>query len=217
MPALWSDPPGVPGVACRRGTCGCPGIMSEPGAERLSIPRQLRRPGVDQRSAAHERFALFCASTGERSDPTRLGRVILWLRLSFYPPAFVGSPKQRARPSARLCDGVGSAGRPRAPSRAPQQPARSAADAPLARTAAVLPPSAKHAESPQLRLALANARQALHSKAEWGHGVGRHARQMRGEIVSTCKELRVRSRSPRVQTGLYRSIVPESRRPSFSI
>ena len=30
IPALWSDPPGVPGVACRRGTCGCPGIMSEP-------------------------------------------------------------------------------------------------------------------------------------------------------------------------------------------
>ena len=44
---------------------------------------------------------------------------------------------------------------------------------------------------------------ALHSKAEWGHGVGRHARQMRGEIVSTCKKLRVRSKSRRVQTGQY--------------
>jgi len=46
------------------------------------------------------------------------------------------------------------------------------------------------AESPQLRLALAML-DALASalQAKWGHGVGRQARQMRGEIVSTCKDL----------------------------
>ena len=65
------------------------------------------------------------------------------------------------------------------------------------------------AEGPQLRLALAMLdAQASALQAKWGHGVGRHARQMRGEIVSTCKNLRVRSRSLRVQTGLYRSLYP---------
>jgi hypothetical protein len=38
-PRLWSDQPGVPGVACRRGTCGCPGSMSEPRSRTHSIPR----------------------------------------------------------------------------------------------------------------------------------------------------------------------------------
>jgi len=50
--------------------------------------------------------------------------------------------------------------------------------------------------------------QASRLQAEWWHGVGRHARQMRGEIVRTRKNLRVRSRSLRVQTGLYRSLYP---------
>ena len=78
----------------------------------------------------------------------------------------------------------------------------------MARTSAVLP-LGKIAEGPQLRLALAMLdAQASALQAEWGHGVGRHARQMRGEIVSTCKKLRVRSRSLRVQTGLYRSLYP---------
>ena len=39
-------------------------------------------------------------------------------------------------------------------------------------------------------------------------GTIRHARQMRGEIVRTRKNLRVRSRSLGVQTGLYRSLYP---------
>lgn len=32
-PALWSEPPGLPGVAYRRGTGGCPGIVSEARSE----------------------------------------------------------------------------------------------------------------------------------------------------------------------------------------
>jgi hypothetical protein len=36
-PACGVDPPGVLGVACRRGTCGCPGIMSEPQSRTPSI------------------------------------------------------------------------------------------------------------------------------------------------------------------------------------
>ena len=126
------------------------------------------------------------------------------------PPAFVGSPKQGARPSARLCDGVGSAGRPRAPGRAPEtqgrgaQRTRQGADDPR-----FCPLGQNFAEGPQLRLALAMLdAQASALQAKWGHGVGRHDRQMRGEIVSTCKDLRVRSRSLGVQTGLYRVIVP---------
>ena len=68
---------------------------------------------------------------------------------------------------------------------------------------------AKAAKGPQLRLALAMLdAQASALQAKWGHGVGRHARQMRGEIVSTCKNLRVRSRSLRVQTGLYPPLYP---------
>jgi hypothetical protein len=47
-----------------------------------------------------------------------------------------------------------------------------------------------YAESPQLRLALAMLDASASAlQAKWGHGVGRHARQMRGEIVSTCKDL----------------------------
>jgi hypothetical protein len=37
VPACGVDPPGVPGVACRRGTCGCPGIRSEPRSRTPSI------------------------------------------------------------------------------------------------------------------------------------------------------------------------------------
>lgn len=48
--------------------------------------------------------------------------------------------------------------------------------------------------------------EASRLQAEWWHGVGRHDRQLRGEIVSTCKNLRVRSRSLRVQTGMYPSL-----------
>jgi hypothetical protein len=65
------------------------------------------------------------------------------------------------------------------------------------------------AEGPQLRLALAmQDAQASALQAKWGHGVGRIARQKRGEIMRTCKYLRVRSRSLRVQTGLYRRLYP---------
>jgi len=140
-PPLWSDPPGVPGVACRRGTGGCPGIMSEPGA-RVSVYLRQFGPWCGYRATlmsrpecggnilsppaprsrrqtlnpAHAGFSFLGrdltsehspASTGKRSDPTRLGRGLLCSDLS-YPPQFVGSPKQGARPSARLCDGVGS-------------------------------------------------------------------------------------------------------------
>ena len=112
------------------------GVDSEPAhivggksrAPRFPFRRQTQKP----------RFAGFCFRLRHRPVSTRpreyrgalatlLSSVCRVLVLT--PPAFVGSPKQGARPSARLCDGVGSAGRPRAPSRAPQQPARSAADA----------------------------------------------------------------------------------------
>jgi hypothetical protein len=140
-----------------------------------------------------------------------------FLLVSYTPPAFVGSPKQRARFSARLCDGVGSC-RPTPcaqPSTTASGEERSgrANGADAERGFALW---AKLRGGPPAPPSFANVRQALHSKAEWGHGVGRHARQMRGEIVSTCKELRVRSRSLRVQTGLYRSLYP-SWRPSFSL
>src|ERR1035437_2604518 len=62
-----------------------------------------------------------------------------------------------------------------------------------------------YAEGAQLRLALAREdAQASAWQAKWGHGVGRTARQKRGEIMRTCKDLRVRSRSLGGQTGLYR-------------
>jgi hypothetical protein len=108
------------------------------------------------------------------------------------PPAFVGSPKQGARPSARLCDGVGSAGRPRAPSLPEPSPLGDG-----------------YKERPRLRLALAMLDASASAlQAKWGHGVGRQARQMRGEIVSTCKELRVRSKPTTVQTRLYPCLYP---------
>ena len=114
------------------------------------------------------------------------------LVLAFTPPAFVGSPKQGARPSARLCDGVGSAGRPRAPSLLEPPPL-----------------GGGYKERPRLRLALAMLdAPAAALQAKWGHGVGRQARQMRGEIVSTCKDLRVRSKTPTVQTRLYPCLYP---------
>ena len=51
-------------------------------------------------------------------------------------------------------------------------------------------------------------------QAKWWHGVGRRARQKRGDIVRTRKDLRVRCRSQGVQTDKYRCLY--RRRPSFS-
>ena len=136
--------------------------------------------------------------------------MLLCSDLSYYPPHLSAAQSKERAPARDYATASALAGRPRAPSRAPQQPARSAADAPSARTSnAVLRLWAKLRGEPPAPPSFGNATlKALHSQAEWGHGVGRHARQMRGEIVSTCKELRVRSRSLRVQTGLYRSLYP---------
>jgi hypothetical protein len=118
MPAVWSDPPGVPGVACRRGTCGCPGIESEPGAK----------------SSVYREPAL--------------------LTVLYPPPRICRQPKATsAAPAARLCDGVGSAGRPRAAS-------------PKRRS-----PQAKAAEGHQLRRILANA-DAQHRVCRRSGGTG---------------------------------------------
>ena len=91
--------------------------------------------------------------------------------------------------------------------------ARSAAFAPRRGGRRFCPPR-QNRGGPPAPPALANARSASRLQAEWGHGVGRHARQMRGEIVSTCKELRVRSKS-----AGYKRIctvdVPRSQRLSF--
>ena len=46
-------------------------------------------------------------------------------------------------------------------------------------------------------------------QAKWGHGVGRKARQMRGEMVSTGKDLRVRRADERADTSLCPYICPD--------
>jgi hypothetical protein len=142
----------------------------------LRVPRSASDPG---------RIAGRCFAARTPGARTLIPRVN-------YPPAFVGSPKQGARPSARLCDGVGCAARPRAPSL--QEPS---------------PLGDGYKESPRLRLALAMLdAPASALQAKWGHGVGRQARQMRGEIVSTCKDLRVRSKSAGAYTGICHRLCP---------
>ena len=121
------------------------------------------------------------------------------------PPAFVGSPKQGASAlAARLCDGVGPrAARPRAanpstePLRGEGTGLRPAPSLATASGGPPAPPSFGKRQMPQHLCRL---------QAEWRHGVGRHARQMRGDILRTCNNLRVRSRSQRVQTGMYRCL-----------
>jgi hypothetical protein len=151
----------------------------------------------------HSRFA---ASTGERSDPTRLGRAPLLHRSRFNPPPHLSEPQSKEpRPSAAtMRRASGGAGRPRAPSRAPQLPARSAAFTPSARRSRGFAVRGKTCGEPPAPPSFGTARRfASAVQAEWGHGVGRHARQMRGEIVSTGKTLRVRRRARRVQTKMY--------------
>ena len=105
-------------------------------------------------------------------------------------PPLLSEPKARSRaPARRLCDGV------RRKPADPGPPARSPEQSEGRRRVA------SFAEDGMVRFPKAYRPEDLHSK--WRHGVGRHARQMRGEIVSTCKELRVRSKSRRVQTGQY--------------
>jgi len=114
------------------------------------------------------------------------------------PPHLSAAQSKERAPARDYATASALAGRPRATS--PKRRSR----------------KAEAAEGPQLRHALAMLdAQASALQAKWGHGVGRHARQMRGEIVRTQKNLRVRSRSLRVQTGLYRSLYPWQR-PSFS-
>ena len=97
IPALWSDPPGVPGVACRRGTCGCPGIVSEPGAE-VSVYRRRAANPVWIAPANHEHSPIAGEYRGaQRPDPAGSCSPVDASVLS--PPAFVGRP-QRPRPSA---------------------------------------------------------------------------------------------------------------------
>jgi hypothetical protein len=94
-------------------------------------------------------------------------------------PRICRQPKARSgAPAPRLCDGVGAAGRPR--------------DASTKRGA----PSAPRGVPPAPPF-LANISPAQCLQAEWRHGVGRHARQMRGERVRTCKDLLVRSKPVR--------------------
>jgi hypothetical protein len=130
------------------------------------------------------------------------------------PPAFDGSPNQGVPPqrhdyataSALPADPV-----PPAEHHRPQVEERSGR-AYGAAGPRFCPLGQNFAESPQLRLALAMLDASASAlQAKWGHGVGRHARQMRGEIVSTCKELPVRSKSSRVQTDMYRRLYPVRR------
>jgi hypothetical protein len=199
---LWSSFAG----AVRR---GCPRLSSEFPVRIIS--RENADHGVDSEPRGQLMSARLCEYRGAPAT-VRENRVHSVEPLSL-PPAFVGSPKQGARPSARLCDGVGSAGRPRAPGRAPQTSSRGAQRTRQRRGRPAVLPRAKLRGGPPASPSFSNAASAL--QAKWGHGVGRHDRQMRGEIVRTRKTLRVRSRSLRVQTGLYR-LLYRSRRPSFS-
>jgi hypothetical protein len=122
-----------------------------------------------------------------------------------------GAPApEGTRPSGCAVGGV--AGRPRAPSRAPQTTGRGAQRTRLRRgRPRFCPPRAKLRGGPPAPPSFGKRTpRASRLQAEWGHGVGRHARQMRGEIVSTCKKLRVRSRSRGVQSKMYRLMYPES-------
>jgi hypothetical protein len=123
-----------------------------------------------------------------------------------------GAPAPEGNPLQRVCGRRRSRPTPCAQPSTTDHRSRSAADAPTARTPRGFARQGQNfAEGPQLRLALALLdAQASAVQAEWGHGVGRHARQMRGEIVSTCKKLRVRSRSRGVQSKMYRLMYPES-------
>jgi len=77
-PHLWSDPPGVPGVACRRGTCGCPGIMSEPRSEGFSIQAARISDGVDSAARkSQNRWTRIYSMREPRSAATRPGWVVL--------------------------------------------------------------------------------------------------------------------------------------------
>ena len=162
MPALvGSDPPGVPGVACRRGTCGCPGIMSEPRSEASVYRRRDSPAGVDS-AAAQSEHSPFAASTGERSDPTRLGRAPAVRCVCFNPPHLSETQSNEPRPSAAATRPAGGGRRRSRPTPCAQPSttdhrSRSAASAPWAQRSAILPSRGKIAEGPQLRLALANA------------------------------------------------------------
>jgi hypothetical protein len=115
-----------------------------------------------------------------------------WLRV-LSSPAFVGDGRAPER-----AVGTGfRAGRPRATS----QPL----SAPLATDTREAP-----------ALPFANQAFGYDLQAKWWHGVGRRARQKRGDIVRTSKDLRVRSRSLGVQTDKYRCLYHQSRRLSFS-
>jgi len=156
------------------------------------------------------------ASTWEPRDPTRLGRVILRSARAL-PPRICRQTAHRSAPQrgrAPAPAGVRSAAEPPDPVRPAEHrsTARSAAAAPAARTPRSFAPRAKLCGGPPAPPSFGECTPwALHSQAEWGHGVGRHARQMRGEIVSTCKTLQVRSRTRRVQTKMYPLMYPKNR------
>jgi len=110
-PLCGDDPPGVPGVACRRGTCGCPGRMSKSWSKTHSIPRA--------RSTR-----VLTAAVRPREDrgalATRPGWVVACgAALVLYPPHLSEPQSKEPRRARRLCDG-----RPAQPAD-PVQPARS--------------------------------------------------------------------------------------------
>jgi hypothetical protein len=126
------------------------------------------------------------------------------------PPAFVGSPKQGARPGARLCDGVGSAARPRAPGRAPEtlveERSGRACGADVPR---FCPLGQNFAESPQLRLALAMLDAGVSIAGEVG-ARGRAARPTNaGGNCENLQELAGSEEVAKGTNGIVPVIVPD--------
>ncbi len=91
-----------------------------------------------------------------------------------YPPLLSAAQSKEPRPAGRLCDGVGSAARPRAPGRAPQTlRSRSAADAPLARTPRGFALGAKLRGGPPASPSFGNATpKRMHCRRSGGTGSG---------------------------------------------
>ena len=192
-------PPGMPVVGCcRRGTWSCPGMLSEhPGSSLEYIPRP-RGSGVH--SAPNQIRTRLCECRGAPATKPKSTCAAL-------PPRICRQPKARSVRPRRRDYATASARGPADPvpsTRAPKPPGgrehRAACPAPSLATASGGPPAPPSFGKRQMPQHLCRL------QAEWRHGVGRHARQMRGDIMRTCKNLRVRRRSQRVQTGMYRCL-----------
>jgi len=191
---------------CRRGTWSCPGMLSEHPGAHLSISRAHAGTGVHSAFNPSQNSA--SPIPGSASDQPKSTCA------SSPPPRICRQPKARSvRPWRRDYATASARGPadPVPPTRAPS---------PLGGESTGLSAPRRRlrrlAEGRQLRLALANAKCpsiCVVCRRSGGTGVGRHARQMRGDIMRTCKNLRVRRRSPRVQTGMYHRLYPW--RPSF--